>query len=1279
MAEMDGAIRIETELDDTGFKHGSERMKSAASSLEQSVEQTGRKVQQSTSEMFKGGDSSGLVKQTSAVYNEFQRAEIQLAKAKKALDDYTHTEIPTDDYKRLTSEISKAEAKLLHMYDRRDIMQELGVSESSREWQRLQAQIEGAETALESMEKDAAAMRSSGTAFIDPSTTLRFKELSQSVNEAEAKLQDLRNTAVNGELNRNIENTAETPKKISDAFHGMGEKVKKAVSGVTNTLKKVGSAALNAAKSAAKFTYNLGKAALGKIKSGLSAVAAGFKRIISRSKETGISAKGLVAAFTSLKSMLISKVKRTFVSFLFQQLQTGLQELAKYDRRFDDAVSNMRNRTTELGANIASSFGTLVRTIEPYITRIIDMMSNAMTKVSAMLAKLRGEQTVIVAKKQTASWADSLSDSASAAKKAKTAQEQLNATLSSYDQLHKLNGKESDDGSTGATGDIASEMFETVNTDDVLANMPDFGGEIVKRITTSIRNGNWEDAGDAVADGLNRIVFKIRNSIGKIKPVAKRWATSIAQALNGLTSGLDGGAIGGTPAEGLNLIFETLDAFVSTYKWEDLGSLIGDGLNGLFDGVNWGQVGSTVARGINAVFSTLGGAVHRFNWGKAAMSITAGLNGMIHDIKWSEIGSTLDAAFRHALTAIWDVVGGLDWDSLGTGIGEALQKINLADIINSLSFIIGNTIGGLGTLIDNALTPILESTSWEDIGYWIGNGINYIMGKFDAEKIGTFFANGINAIIGTIKGILETVDFAQAGENTANAINTAVSKVNWEDLGRLVSKAIRGVLTFVKDLVGNTNWYEIGDKVSKMLQEIDWAGIMTDLTETVGAIFGGLGAFFIGLLSDALLELENWWKENAFDENGNFTWIGLMKGAGEAAFDYKHWIDENVKNPFKNGFEKSFEINSPSKVTQEDGEYLAAGIRVGIEEGWKNVDTLLASKADGVREVLAEGWKGVRKDTQSVFNIIKNLMATALSNASEKVTKIMSDIQTTLRRKFAEIKTDTEKQTAGLFSGLTSGASGIGDIQTGVINKLVYLHNDMQKYIEMIRSMVARDFETVGRDLTTGMERGIRDNWDQHVVKALTDLTALLPEPVRRILGIASPSKVFAEIGGFVAAGLGNGIASGEKDVLKTVSGMAKNVTGRMNAEIPGVQVTEKGLVSGLNIAAEKLAAIAKSFTAIKAALQSMGGLMVPQFAAGAVVPPRVRLSAERESTQDSTAVLRALERLIALLERGDGPSGSGGTRLALEVVSKIDRRELARAITEIEISNGRVTNGGRR
>lgn len=86
-------------------------------------------------------------------------------------------------------------------------------------------------------------------------------------------------------------------------------------------------------------------------------------------------------------------------------------------------------------------------------------------------------------------------------------------------------------------------------------------------------------------------------------------------------------------------------------------------------------------------------------------------------------------------------------------------------------------------------------------------------------------------------------------------------------------------------------------------------------------------------------------------------------------------------------------------------------------------------------------------------------------------------------------------------------------------------------------------FSGIGTAIVDGIGNSLTAGWAALIAK-VQGLAALLPESVKTVLGIHSPSRVFAEIGGHTMAGLEEGLTGGQGGPVDAVSGVAKKLAG---------------------------------------------------------------------------------------------------------------------------------------
>ena len=184
----------------------------------------------------------------------------------------------------------------------------------------------------------------------------------------------------------------------------------------------------------------------------------------------------------------------------------------------------------------------------------------------------------------------------------------------------------------------------------------------------------------------------------------------------------------------------------------------------------------------------------------------------------------------------------------------------------------------------------------------------------------------------------------------------------------------------------------------------------------------------------------------------------------------------------------------------------------------------------------------------------------------------------------------------------------------------------------------------MGQNLVAGINNGMGGSWSG-LVNNVVNMANNLVSRIKSAFGIHSPSKVFAEIGGLLDAGLQKGLEEGERDVLQTASNIAEAVTNGMTPDSPEVDVTAEGIVGGMQAVISGLGGIAETFKVILDTITAMGGVLTPQIAAGTVVPYKTKVDSTTADKDDSDGLesyllgilneLQALSRSIRNGENG--------------------------------------------
>lgn len=768
--QYDGSVIIDTELDHTGFEKGSEKLKAAMRGFTKALDSMAGNAARAFQEPIKAPeiaapDDSGL----EAAIAEFEEHEKELAKtAKEVFDDADASEL-TEQYqsadaaaKRLAerqkalrklmqkkeddafAETHAASEKVFERYasviernadavakalDRMQRDSETGFRNSSQ----VLAQNAGLDAATQKIQALRAALSELGEyQLLDEEQQERFEEMRNQLEQSEKALETNVKLIRQEEIERQRANVLIAQEKVANAGNALTRKLALAeLQKAQNQLAAVAQKSVTPApdpkaasawqrfggimKNVGSVAKRAGSMTLKGVTlplKGIKALASGTKNLLSRMKKSGSGADGLLRKLTGLKTMLTSRIKQTFINFLFEQIQESFKALAQFDSRFDRSVSNIRNRTKELGANIMGTFGGIIRDVEPYITALIGKASDAVTKINAAISALRGESTMQVAVRQTESYAASLDNAADSAAKAKSAQEKLNRTLTSYDEIHKLDENKTEDAADEASKN-GNAVFKTVAVAPVFSGIDESVQDLIRQAKDAIRRGDWRSVGETVAECFNLAVGIIDSTIHGARDRVLKGAVRIADALNGLTDKFDSYGLGQTIADGLNLGLDTAYAFLTRYDFGKFGLRTAQGFNGLLDRFDADGLGRTLAAGFNAVFDFGYQAVSNFQWRKCGTKLGTSVNSFIQNADWSKAAHTFSEGIKGIFDGVIGFIEETDWEQAGEQFAEFFTELDYAGIASKIAEGIGGAIGGIGAFLRGIFRKLAEKgTAW---------------------------------------------------------------------------------------------------------------------------------------------------------------------------------------------------------------------------------------------------------------------------------------------------------------------------------------------------------------------------------------------------------------------------------------------------------------------------------------------------------------------------------------------------------------------------------------
>lgn len=736
----DGSIVIDTALDNSGFEAGSAKLAKACDSLIGKIGDMGARLQS-------GFASTGGIDRMAA---QAAMAQHQIDVLQDKLKAFGNTPVKTEDYEGLENALKKAEAELLKYQDRQNLMRDMGVSEQTAQWQRLAVQIANTEAIIRQYRMEMEYMRRSGQDTVMGYQTEQYKALIGKITIAKEQLAQFSAEQARAAAK------ADRLKRINATFEKIGKSIKGAIKRL--------------------FSFN------------------------SASRSSARATGGLIRQLTSLKTLLISRIKSIFIAQTMKAVQDGIQALAKYSREVDATISGMRNAFKELGANVSVAVSGLLNAIAPVVTQIINWLSTLVSYISAFIAMLSGKNTVMVAKKQTDSYAKSLDKTAKSAKKAQLA-------LAGFDEINNITTQKD---SGGGGGTSPGSMFQEKEIDSLLpATLKDW----FDRLKADIQAGDWYGVGATIAEGINTAVSTAHKAIKETD--FKKIGANIAKFINGSVENTDWREIGATLSDGISGLLDTVTEFLETLNWQSLGESIAD----FIMGIKWGEITQKLAGGIG----TLIGGVIQLLWGFIKEGIEEQIAG------WAgEDGEMTATEFIHGFVNTWSDIKFWNFTNIAAPLGNKLaeslfgidEQTRQAGVDAIQAFFTGIlSKSDFGTWINEHIyTPFMtwlrklfglegaESTVMVEQGERITEGLRKgITNKLkDIKswvqlKVFTPIKNAVKTAFGVVGNVANK--FLDVGSALVAGVKKGISNA-WNSFKTWVEEKFRGIIDGVKGVFG---------------------------------------------------------------------------------------------------------------------------------------------------------------------------------------------------------------------------------------------------------------------------------------------------------------------------------------------------------------------------------------------------------------------------------------------------------------------------------------------
>lgn len=717
-------------------------------------------------------------------------------------------------------------------------------------------------------------------------------------------------------------------------------------------------------------------------------------------------------------------------------IMTGINNLAQYSSATNASISSMMSALTQLQNSLATAFAPILSVVAPILTAFMNMLSKAITYVGMFIAALTGQKSFTRAKAVQEDYATSLNKTSSGANKA------AKATKNNAKATKKAN-KEIQTYLSGL--DEVRQYQKEKDNDTPSSSTPSAGGG----------GGGGGYTGPSIGDMFEKV--PIESSIA-----------DIAKKIKDLIKKEDWEGLGAYIASGIN---KGLQKIYDAINWNNIGPKITyfvnaftRTFNSLVDHIDWDLMGRTVGAGINTIVNTLNLLIEGIDWKNLGAKIGVGINGMFNEVDWSNVGRLFANRINIPFQMLAGAVNTLKWDTIGKSIGQGLNGAIAQLDVNSIGTSLSGLALGILTTLDNALT----TTDWSQLG----TKLSALLTSIDWVGI---FVNAISVAGKAITALTQLgVSFM---DNLAKGITNGTQQ--------FISKGLSALTNFTANLRSN-------------------AGKLVD--------------------------------------SGLHLMLNLAKGIANAMPDIIKNVPEIV-------------INIAGVINDNAPKILVAGVKliaILIKGLIQSIPTLIASIPKIIMAIVsvfaAYDWLSLGK---SLIVGIKNGIMGAKSNAVNAIKNVYSSLVNGIKNlpsKLKEIGTNGVKNVgSGITGKLSTVKTAARKIITYAVNGIKGLPSSLatkakNAVVKMKDKFTKVNWLSVGKNIVKGIAKGIGD-FAWILVDKMTSLASKAFDSVKSFFGIHSPSRLMRDkVGKMLPAGISVGLERAFPDTIKTFMKQSKEL-----------------------------------------------------------------------------------------------------------------------------------------
>lgn len=650
--------------------------------------------------------------------------------------------MPTEEYQRVSAEVTKLEQKFDALLARQEKMQAMGVKERSNQWKSLQYDMEVVSQKYHELLALKQQLETSGAAYVTGADTAQYAQMEANLAAANQRLIEMRS-----------------------ALGQSGGLMSRVAGGARNVFSWIGRAARSAA---------------GGLVSGVKAAASGMLKMVANGK-----------------SMKRQFAKLASTAKMFGMSLLGARGVYMLLRK---AVSAYMQENQELSNQLSACWSSIGSILGPIITRLINLVASAVSYVTQFLRLLGivGKST----SKAIGSAGSAASGEADKLKRQLASFDELNVLS---DNSSGGGGGAGGAGASSEMPEVELPDWVQIMVNQLKAgDWGNAAQTLTEQLNQMVDNVDWAGAGSKLAYGMDGVLLFIATTILTFDWYS--LGANLGLMLNNLIYGVDWANLGVVLGAKFLALLGILGGLFATVDWPALGKALADGFMGLWNSVDWKQAAHTLSNGLIGTLNGLSSVIKNVDWQKLGNNIATFVAevdyGGVFAALCDGIGAALGGLARFILGLVegaWASV--VDWwyatayeDGAFTMEGLLLGIWN--GICNIAHWIKTNIFDPFIKGFKEAFGIASPSKVMAEQGDFIVAGL--LQGITAAWKgIGQFFTGAVSGI----KKAFDGQTWANIGSNITSGIKNGI-KNGWTTLTSWIKEKARSLLDAAKSALG---------------------------------------------------------------------------------------------------------------------------------------------------------------------------------------------------------------------------------------------------------------------------------------------------------------------------------------------------------------------------------------------------------------------------------------------------------------------------------------------